>query len=87
MSKSRLALTVSFVADGVRRQGPRKEEIGSVEDIDNASPTLGTLVAMDDEDRSSYENWLKDIAPGAVVDHPFLPVVWDENNTDQAQRR
>lgn len=34
---------------------------------------------VDDEDRSSYEAWLSDLAPGDLADHPLLPIVWDED--------
>jgi len=101
-AKPRLALTVSFVADGARLQaGPatpaeetalapaaaakavlsihderKDDEEGEGEE--GGAPRLATVVAMDDEDRSSYEGWLRDLKPGAVADHPLLPIVWDD---------
>ena len=49
------------------------------EDEDEAgdvAPPLWRRHEPDAEDRTSYEDWLPDIEPGAVADHPLLPVVW-----------
>jgi hypothetical protein len=98
-ARPRLALTVSFVADGARLQAPPPDgatgaqavvQEGKENDDDDdggafggeAEPGLATVVLMDDEDRSSYEGWLKDLHPGAIADHPFLPIVWDEKWKD-----
>jgi hypothetical protein len=50
-------------------------ELASDEVEGEASP-----YAMEDEDKSSYEAWLGDLEPGAVADHPLLPIVWDDGD-------
>jgi len=111
-AKPRLALTVSFIADGARLQAEGATdddehddnsggELGFRDELDDedsndrnnekenadeeaadAALKPSSMVKMDDEDRSSYEEWLKDLAPGAVADHPFLPIVWDSESCD-----
>lgn len=115
-AKPRLALTVSFIADGARLQAKASASATGDDDDDNNNSGNGelgfrdefededvvddneakekeedgrkeinkalehsTMVKMDDEDRSSYEGWLKNLAPGAVADHPSLPIVWDSD--------
>ena len=36
----------------------------------------GSRVSVDDEDRSGYEDWVGDLKPGELADHPLLPVVY-----------
>mmetsp|Transcript_42665 Transcript_42665/g.84095 ORF Transcript_42665/g.84095 Transcript_42665/m.84095 type:complete len:506 (-) Transcript_42665:24-1541(-) len=114
--RSRLALAVSFVADGARLQlardpavlhrspcppaaagtsvgsrggggGEEEEEEagwgaegegGEGKFYDEAPSPLRAAVVADSKGRSSYEGWLSELEPGAVADHPLLPVVWDE---------
>jgi len=45
---------------------------------DEAPSPLRAAVVADSKGRSSYEGWLSELEPGAVADHPLLPVVWDE---------
>jgi len=102
-TRPRLALTVSFIADGARLQarplgekplqaGATKEGTvgnGAAEEVAAAAAATEeatspapqqVVVPIDDEDRSSYEEWVGDLAPGAVADHPLLPVVWGGSN-------
>lgn len=30
----------------------------------------------DPEDKWSYADWIKDVPPGDVLDHPAVPLVW-----------
>ncbi len=85
--RARLALTVSFVADGARRQRavagkPAEGEgegggEGGGEGEEGEGGAKGASV--DDEDRASYEAWLPDVPPGALAEHPLLPLVWDDS--------
>jgi hypothetical protein len=61
-STPRLALAVSYFADGarVRPQKGRNLRAG----------------AHDMEDLESFRDWLKELKPGAVADHHLLPVVF-----------
>uniref|UniRef100_A0A7S2SR24 Fe2OG dioxygenase domain-containing protein n=1 Tax=Rhizochromulina marina TaxID=1034831 RepID=A0A7S2SR24_9STRA len=54
----RLALTVSFVADGARLRDEAHHEVD-----------------IDDEDRTSYEDWVSEVPPGAPVEHAMVPLV------------
>ena len=121
--RPRLALAVSFIADGARLQGPARTSVAplgcgapevapaesgagggargapcgapsprAADDRGGSSSQAGVDAgraidaghtewhahdpALDDEDRTSYEAWLGDLAPGAAAAHALLPLVW-----------
>ena len=54
---------------GLKREAPRSCSERRVV-LEHFTP------GIDDEDRSGYEDWIKDVEPGEVADHPLLPVVY-----------
>ncbi len=63
-SPRRLALTISFFADGAKTLAKSSE---------SQSVRKGRL---HDEDAESYSSWLRDIGAGAPAVHARLPLVW-----------
>ncbi|KAL6765750.1 hypothetical protein V8C86DRAFT_2448805 [Haematococcus lacustris] len=59
---TRVALAVSYFADGARL-------------LQRAAPTVHSHM-LHNEDEESYQDWLPDLADGALAQHPLLPIAW-----------
>ncbi|KAG5177390.1 hypothetical protein JKP88DRAFT_346961 [Tribonema minus] len=66
--ETRVAFTVSYIADGARMLGEGAEHYPEQEGADHYP---------DQEDTWSYSDWIADTCPGEPADHPFLPVAFD----------
>jgi hypothetical protein len=61
----RVALAISFFADGARLVPRRKKTDPSVH-----------LSMMHTEDAETFEGWRSSLKDGAIAAHPLLPIVW-----------